>query len=66
MTIAFAAARTRYADLTDEYGKWLEARNYQSLSADELLYELLGQEPRPAEDIRWLEDFIARWDRVQG
>jgi hypothetical protein len=62
MTNTMAAPRARYADLTDEYGRWLEERNYQSLSADELLYELLGHEPRPVEDIRWLEDFIARWE----
>jgi hypothetical protein len=51
-------------DLIEEYTLWLKAKGYPQLSADELHYELIGYEPRPEEDIKWLESFIQRWEEA--
>ena len=52
-----------YEDMIEEYTAWTVARGYPQLSADELWYDLQArQDDSIAADIRWLSDFIWRWE----
>jgi len=51
-------------ELVDLYVEWCEKNGYQSLSADELHYELIAIEPRREKHIKWLEAYIKRWELV--
>ncbi|MFN9112562.1 MAG: hypothetical protein ACK5XN_21050 [Bacteroidota bacterium] len=46
------------------YDGWLADKGYEPQSADELHYDLLGQDPRPENDLLWLAGFINQWDIV--
>jgi hypothetical protein len=48
------------------YDDWLAKRGYEPQSADELQYELLCRNPRPKEDLLWLDSFIKQWEAVYG
>lgn len=50
--------------LTDVYTRWLTAHSRPAMSADELYYELLGEDPAPENQLTWLAGFINRWEQV--
>lgn len=52
-------------DLIEEYTKWTVAKGYPQLSADELWYDLLIKRDALSEDIKWLSDFIKRWEEAE-
>jgi hypothetical protein len=55
-----------HEDLIEEYTLWTVANGYPQLSADELWYELtLRDDAALAADIKWLSDFIKRWEGVE-
>jgi hypothetical protein len=60
------ASTTGYAstleDLCDQLDAFCTRHQLPKLSADELLCQLYGQEPRREEHCDWLEGFIESWD----
>lgn len=54
-----------YSDLIEEYTKWTIAKGHPQLSADELWYELTIKRDNLSEDIKWLSDFIKRWEEAE-
>ena len=52
-----------YEDLIEEYTLWTVAHGYPQLSADELWYELQARDDASlSADIKWLSNFIRRWE----
>lgn len=63
MNMPGSANRTSEDALYDEYKIWCLDHGYKWISADELLAELSAQTPpAPAADLKYLSDFIDRWD----
>jgi hypothetical protein len=48
-------------ELTDVYQDWAAECGYKTMSADELLTELLFAEPVNVADVQWLKGFLKQW-----
>lgn len=58
-----------FESLTAEYNAWLEVNNLPPMSADELVCEIawekdLNADPALRAQVKWLEDFIIRWNAM--
>ena len=61
MSKPVVAEKDAESALYDEYKAWCFDHGYKWMSADELLAELATRDA-PAADLKYLNEFIERWD----
>jgi len=52
--------------LTNKLNTYCETHNLPDLSADEILSELLYEEPRRKQHCDWMQAFVNEWEAVEG
>jgi hypothetical protein len=60
------AAEARLAEMTRELNTYCDQHGLPHDSADELLAELYGEEPRREVLCRWMQAFVRDWETVEA